>query len=113
MRISDPLALAAGMVMLSACSGAADPKLPGRPVDCRVGGMPDFARDCTMEEDGFDGFILHHPDGGFRRFRLSRGDMSTATTDGAEKVVLTRDQDGAWRITVGGDVYRLGEERVK
>lgn len=58
---------------------------------------------CTAERDGAM-LILHHPDGGFRRFQVQGAVISAA--DGAEVASVTRAAQ-ATEVTIGGMCYRL------
>ncbi|WP_010546162.1 hypothetical protein [Sphingomonas elodea] len=59
---------------------------------------------CTVEREG-GMFILHHPDGGFRRLQV-QGNVITAA-DGAEVASVTHPAGGT-EVTIGGMRYRLG-----
>jgi len=100
----------ASALLLAACSpGGAAPE----PVDesdliaCAIGGAGSFARECVVERSrGDEGQVLvvRHPDGGFRRFVASGGEVAPA--DGAEPATLAPRDDGV-EVAVGGDRYRF------
>lgn len=113
------MALAAA-VLLAACSGPdlGDTATPApKPtaaaaddtIDCAVGGAADFQRNCKVDEAETDGtkiLVVHHPDGGFRRFELLTDGHGVATADGAEEA-QTSVVNGQLEVAVGGDRYRF------
>ncbi|MGO1305196.1 MAG: hypothetical protein ACTMKV_10480, partial [Sphingomonas parapaucimobilis] len=59
----------------AAQNGPAAEQKPGLAIDCALAGARAFADDCTVEQSGMgDAVILtvRHPDGGFRRLRVTR-----------------------------------------
>lgn len=95
-------------LVLAACGDAGEP-LPGTAIECALGGSAQFAPDCTMEKQARDGLsllIVHHPDGGFRRFELGDDARGIVTADGMEQAVVTP-SDAMLEISVGADRYRL------
>ena len=107
MRISDAAWL---LLCLSGCSAAAPPaKVGGDAIDCALGSAAGFTHDCTVERSKQDGatlLIVHHPDGGFRRFKLLDGGNSLAAADGAEAVAMARNADRI-DVSIDGDRYRF------
>jgi hypothetical protein len=107
MRISDAAWL---LLCLAGCSaGAPSATAAGDVIDCAIHGAAEFAHDCAVErreEDGVSLLIVHHPDGGFRRFRLVDDGAGLAAADGAEAVAIARTGE---RIdaSIDGDRYRL------
>ena len=96
--------------MLAACSGEADSADSKQPkVECALAGAASFAPDCKMElHEGKDGrtAILHHPDGGFRRFQLGVPGEGLITADGMEQAEVVSGE-GMVEVRVGADRYRL------
>lgn len=78
-------------------------------IDCALAGAHDFARDCRIQrrvEEGVLVLVVHHPDGGFRRFEVLSDGQALATADGAddaEIIVGERQID----VSVGTDRYRF------
>lgn len=120
MRISDPILLA-GALVLAGCSGAersdgdgagsAGPRQnPGLAIACALGGASQFAEDCTVEQSS-DGetviLTLRHPDGGFRRLRVTQDGRGVATADGALPAQVAIEGDRQIGVTIGSDRYRL------
>ncbi|UVI38997.1 hypothetical protein [Qipengyuania spongiae] len=104
--LSLPLALAA----LAGCSQSPDAKAApaGQKIDCALDGTQAFETSCTVEKVGNGGeFIIHHPDGGFRRF-ITSPDGAFEVTDGADELIASEDAGGE-RITfaVGRDRYAV------
>ena len=104
---------AAGLVLLlAACSPAASSTAVSDKdnlIDCAIGGAASFKHDCSVErtqQDGAELLIVHHPDGGFRRFKLLDGGKSLAAADGAEAVAIARNPDRL-DVSVDDDRYRF------
>ena len=79
-------------------------------IDCALGGGSDFARQCSVEEmAGDDGAILtiRHPDGGFRRLRITHDGRGVIAADGAEAAKVTVLDKGMIEVAIGGARYRL------
>ena len=70
LRISK-LGLLAAVSALAAC-GEVSGEPEGPSVGCAIGPGADFSEVCTLERIGADGFVIHWPDGGFRRFTLQQ-----------------------------------------
>jgi hypothetical protein len=78
-------------------------------IECALGGAADFQRDCQVEETEVDGakiLVVHHPDGGFRRFTVLTDGRGLATAAGAEQAE-TSVADGRLDVSVGSDRYRF------
>ncbi|MBA3864508.1 MAG: hypothetical protein C0517_11260 [Erythrobacter sp.] len=97
---------AVALILLAAC-GAESPPPPGVTVDCAIGAGADLSPVCTLElVTGTPDMVIHHPDGGFRRFRIANG--AIVATDGAAAVeVLTDISHAHVEIAVDGDRYRI------
>ena len=107
---------------LAACSKGGDPTgeaaaTPGGAkqaaedtlIPCALARARDFKPDCTREiARGPDGevWVIHHPDGGFRRFVLIDKGTRIATADGAEEVRARR-VGSELEVRVGPDGYRF------
>jgi hypothetical protein len=84
LRISSLVAL---IPLIAAC-GAQSPPPPGDTVDCAIGAGADLEAVCTLEQvAGTDEIVIHHPDGGFRRFARSADGAMLMPLDGAEPLV--------------------------
>jgi hypothetical protein len=107
-RISSALI---AIALLGACDSNATPPPEGETLDCAIGQGADFAEDCTLEWLGAEwerDFLIHHPDGGFRRFSLNEDATGVIVQDGAEEVeMLDPAPDGSWQFSVSGDRYRI------
>jgi hypothetical protein len=99
------------MLAMTACGDEVSPPPPGDLVDCAIGEAADLAQVCTLERvAGTEGFVVHHPDGGFRRFTREPATGDIATVDGADNVVTTEDYGGVLTFQVGADRYELISE---
>ena len=101
---------------LAACKPAAEPVAGGgetevansKAIPCALGGVDVFA-DCTVEDTGAKDmplWIVRHPDGGFRRFRIIDGGTRIAAADGADEVETER-MGAELEVRVGKDRYRF------
>jgi hypothetical protein len=86
--------------------GKSDPEK----IACATGGAKEFAADCPYEREiGKDGLILtiHHPDGGFRRFLVTKDGRGIVAADGSEAAAVVPLGAHEVEVTVGTDRYRL------
>lgn len=92
MRIFSLLTAAA---LVSACSGEVSPEPAGETITCAIGVGAEMGPDCIGEQvAGTDGqyFVIHHPDGSFRRFEMLPDDAGIGLADGAG--VLSQEMSG-------------------
>ncbi len=78
----------AGLFALALTSCGAEAGAPeGTNIDCAIGAGADYSSVCTLERVG-EGqeFLIHHPDGGFRRIAVDQKSGRVISLDGAEKV---------------------------
>ena len=106
LRISSALGLLAAT---AACGGAEmSPPPPGAEVDCAIGAGADFSPVCTLElVEAGDELVIHHPDGGFRRFSRVAETGALVPLDGAEPLVPEPGVADAGSFAVGADRYRI------
>jgi hypothetical protein len=99
-------------LLLAACSGSpagtadADPAASDEKADCAIAGAADYTPACTVERSD-TGLVVHHPDGGFRRFETGEGDNRVRPADGAEAAQWRELADGRVEVVVGQDRYLL------
>lgn len=107
LRISSALLL---LVSPLAGCGSESPPPPGENIACAIGKGADFAEVCTLERvAGSQEIVIHHPDGGFRRFAFDAAAATLAPVDGAEPLVLEQGE-GVIQFAVGADRYRITRE---
>lgn len=102
--------LACAVLLLAACSRSDEPApvaVALEHIDCAVGGEPELKPACSVErveKDGALTLVVHHPDGGYRRFAVAKGGAGVTTKDSATppKVRLAGDR---LDVTVGTDRY--------
>lgn len=85
LRISSSLV---SLAVLAGCSQATD-NLAGSTIDCAIGAGADYSPVCTLEQAANETgayFLLHHPDGGFRRVVLDPQTGDLRALDGADEV---------------------------
>jgi hypothetical protein len=118
MRISDRRlgGLTLALVSLAGCGEqpASDPfpdsGTPPDRIECRIGAHAAFDRVCTVERlETPEGLILtvRHPDGGFRRLRVTNDGQGVVSADGAEAARVTITADTQIEVAIAGDAYRL------
>ena len=79
-------------------------------IDCAVAGAREFAPVCAIERmQGADGLTLtiRHPDGGFRRLKVTSDGRGVIAADGSETATVSIAGDRQIEVTVGKDRYRL------
>ncbi len=79
-------------------------------IDCAIGPGAEYSKVCTLEWRGEEldsEFIIHHPDGSFRRFAFD-DDHRITTTDGADHAeTISIIFHAFWEFSVGQDRYKL------
>ncbi len=78
-------------------------------IDCALAGSAAFTRTCSVERATQDGtlmLVVHHPDGGFRRFEVLGDGGGVAAADGAAVAQLSL-AGGLLEVTLDGDRYRF------
>ena len=107
------LVLASALVIPACAPQSAAPE--GDIIPCAIGPGAEFEEVCTLEVTGPDEFVIHHPDGGFRRF-LNDEDRQTVTSDGANgytkllQVHFKENGEMVPSMEVDGDRYLLTVE---
>lgn len=95
--------------VIAACSVAETPEPEGETVECAIGAGAGLANVCTLEwANGVEGgeFLIHHPEGGFRRFAVNEDASGVTALDGALDVVMLEPAPGdLWQFEVDGDRY--------
>lgn len=79
-------------------------------INCALAGAAEFARVCTLDrEQGPEGLILvaRHPDGGFRRLRVTNDGHGVVAADGAEQAEVAIAGRDEIEVALGDDHYRL------
>jgi hypothetical protein len=97
-------------LLLAACSPkAAEVPAGGETIDCAIGGAAAFSHDCTVEHGAQNGepvLVVHHADGGFRRFIVADSGKSVVPADGAELLAVASNGEQV-DVSVDGDRYRF------
>ncbi len=101
------------LLLLAACDGLSGETAmsgAGGRVACAVDGAEAFERVCVLErQQGADGvdLTLRHPNGGFRRLRLTSDGLGVVAADGSEPAHVTIVKDGEVEVAIAADRYRL------
>ena len=102
------------LLALVACSqGEAQPQANdgAQRIECAQGEGGQFGLDCLVErvagEEGPE-FVVRHPNGAFRRFRIALDRKSMIAIDGADEAVSSlRGDPPMMEVAVGPDRYRF------
>lgn len=111
----------AGLLLaaLAACGVNSSPEPEGMEIECAIGSGAEFEPVCTLEQVSSDEFVIHHPDGGFRRFyRRDDEPHLLIVADGAEPINyellslpgMGVDGPTIWEFGVEGSRYRLSAD---
>ena len=103
----------AAIALLGACSSGGD-GIRGEPIECAIGSAEQMARDCSLERIGRgEGvrYVVHHPDGGFRRLELAPDAKGFTPADGADQARNKLSQ-GVIELSIGQDRYRIPADKV-
>ncbi len=110
LQISNARFLTCGLVAAITACGTPSGEPEGPKIDCAIGPGSEFSNVCVVERVSADTFVIHHPDGGFRRFVLNEGSSPTiAVADGAEPVIAERvnPDSGLLEFELSVDRYRM------
>ncbi len=78
-------------------------------IPCAMAGAKTYDQECAVERATVDGklqLVVHHPDGGFRRFEVVGDGRGVVVADGADEAHTVPGQ-GAIEVFVGEDAYRF------
>jgi hypothetical protein len=89
----------------AACARHGD-EIRGEPIGCAVAPSGELAQECRFERIDEGRFIVHHPDGAFRRFVLSPDNKQLLPADGAERANSEAIKDEI-NLSIGQDRYRI------
>lgn len=106
------LACVAALTATAGCSKADDaPAVTtgDEKIACAVGGSTELQKVCAVERikagDVLQ-LVVHHPDGGFRRFEVRSTGGGLNPADGADDA-QRETGNGTLDLTVSGDIYRF------
>ena len=98
------------VLVLAACGQPRVEGPPGDSIACDLTALGEFAQVCTAERKG-SLLIVHHPDGGFRRFNILSNEPGIAVADGADQLSFA--PDGPYfDVFVGNDPLRYDGYRL-
>jgi len=104
----------AAIGLLGACSSGGG-ETRGEPIECAIGTAAQMARECRLERIGSGEaarFVVHHPDGGFRRLELAPDAEGFVSADGADEARNKLSQ-GMIELSIGQNRYRIPADMVK
>lgn len=79
----------------------------GETIDCAIGQVRDLGPNCTLERVSAQEFVIHHPDGGFRRILRDAATSALAPHDGVDPLVPGSEGEGTVRFAIGPDHYAI------
>lgn len=111
LRISS-LVLATALVAACAQESSAP---EGATVECAIGEGADFAKVCTLERASHDSstFLIHGPDGSFRRVLIDPETGEFGAEDGADALKIVSQDDKLAEFSIAGDRYRIPHRLVR
>jgi hypothetical protein len=105
----------AAMALLAAC-GPESPEPEGDTIACAIGKGAQFANVCTLERVAGEGgtvFLVHAPDGSFRRLRFDPAKGEFGSVDGADALEIIRQDGKVAEFTIAADRYRIPHALVR
>ncbi|MBV7260036.1 hypothetical protein [Erythrobacter crassostreae] len=103
-------------ILLASC-GPESPEPQGTDIDCAIGAGSDFAPVCTLERSADTGtvsFLIHHPDGGFRRVEYDAETDQIGVGDGADPLKVSgASTDEIAEFAIGDDRYRIPSNMLR
>lgn len=103
---------AAAIVMLAGCT-TESPAPEGDTIDCAIGPGAGFSKVCTLERAGQNEFLIHSPNGGFRRLLIDPGTGEYGAVDGADPLDIIAQDGTLAEFAIGGDRYRIPHRLVR
>ncbi|EAQ30336.1 dihydroxy-acid dehydratase [Erythrobacter sp. NAP1] len=82
-------------------------------MDCAIGSGADYSNECVLERLNSKRFVIHGPNGGFRRFEIEQGEKGGAVVsiDGSTEVAIISQGDPL-EFAVEDDVYRVDKALI-
>lgn len=112
LRISSALILAG---LVAACGPESQPP-EGDEIECAIGSGASYSKVCTLErvsKDGSATFLIHAPDGSFRRLLIDPESGDFGSVDGADELeILSQDGEMA-EFSIAEDRYRIPHRLVR
>ncbi len=101
---------------LAGCGAEPSGAPQGSGVDCAIGPGADYSTVCTLEQTADEGgafFLIHHPDGGFRRVKYDSATGDLAAMDGADTLEdRSLDPSTVREFAIGEDRYLIPAEML-
>ncbi len=110
LRIFSSVTLFAALAACGSATETSEGAPEGSMVSCAIGPGSDFSDVCTFEKISGGEFVIHHPDGGFRRFALTDDAAAPiGVADGAEPLTFQTNggEGGMLEFSMAVDRYRL------
>ncbi|KWV93088.1 hypothetical protein [Erythrobacter sp. YT30] len=89
----------------------------GERVSCAIGEGVEMSEVCSIEKvasGGADIFLIHHPDGGFRRIAFDLKTQELGVADGADSLRISdQSTDDITDFMIGSDRYRVPSQLIR
>ncbi|MDJ0643134.1 MAG: hypothetical protein QNJ15_09970 [Erythrobacter sp.] len=100
-----------GAALIHGCT-TESPTPEGDKIDCAIGSGAEYSKVCTLEKAGNGEYLIHSPDGGFRRLMLLPQSGEFAAVDGADTLNMLSQDSAIAEFEIGGDRYRIPHRLV-
>lgn len=102
LRISN---LGLAVLFLSGCGANTSPEPEGESIDCAIGPGAELGPDCILERISASEFVIHRPDGGFRRFRFDEIEGYSLADGAGQLGILSRSDEPFTALRVDEEEY--------
>lgn len=103
---------AALLLLLAACT-TESPAPEGSMIDCAIGPGANYSKVCTLERADESEFLIHSPNGGFRRLLFDPASGDFGAVDGADTLTIITQDELLAEFEIGGDRYRIPHRLVR
>ncbi|TRD12503.1 hypothetical protein FGU71_11940 [Erythrobacter insulae] len=108
---------AAAAALFAASCGTESPVPQGSDIQCAIGAGVELEAVCTLErsaEGESVSFLIHHPDGGFRRIEYDTATDQIGVGDGADALKVSEESTAEIAVfAIGEDRYRIPSEMLR
>ena len=103
---------ALAVALVSGCAQESPPP-EGDTIDCAIGPGADYSAVCTLERVGADTYLIHTPDGSFRRLRFDPEAGEFGSVDGADELEILGQDGAVAEFSIASDRYRIPHTMVR
>ena len=103
---------ALAFILVGGCEQESPPP-KGDTIECAIGAGADYSAVCTLERVGADTYLIHTPDGSFRRLRFDPEAGEFGSVDGADELEILGQDGAVAEFSIAGDRYRIPHAMVR